>query len=76
MVGRTDKQSQTCDGAVELTAGCHSWAPQSPESLLTPGPKEPEEREEGEGGVEGAVQSEERGGGGERREERKGKGKD
>lgn len=70
MVGRTDKQSQTCDGAVELTAGCHSWAPQSPESLLTPGPKEPEERE-GEGGVEGAVQSEERGGGGERREERK-----
>lgn len=43
--GRTHTQSQRCGGGVELIAGCCSWAPQSPESLLTPGPKEPEERE-------------------------------
>lgn len=47
---RTHTQSQRSAAGVELSAGCCSWAPQSPESLLTPGPKEPEvgKVEEGE----------------------------
>lgn len=54
---RTHTQSQRSGAGVELIAGCCSWAPQSPESLLTPGPKEPEEGKEEE---EEEVQSEER----------------
>lgn len=53
---RTHTQSQRSDAGVELIAGRCSWAPQSPESLLTPGPKEPEEGKE----EEEEVQSEER----------------
>lgn len=52
--GRTHTQLQRCGGGVELIAGCCSWARQSPESLLTPGPKEPEERERGGGGGGGS----------------------
>lgn len=56
---RTHTESQRSGAGVELIAGCCSWAPQSPESLLTPGPKEPEEgREEEE--EEEEVQSKER----------------
>lgn len=46
---RTRTQSQTSVAGVELSAGCCSWALQSPESLLTPGPTEPEQRQKGGG---------------------------
>lgn len=41
----TRTKSQTSSAGVELSAGCCSWALRSPESLLTPGPTEPEQRQ-------------------------------
>lgn len=46
---RTRTQSQTSGAGVERSAGCCSWALQRPESLLTPGPTEPERRQKGGG---------------------------